>query len=171
MEKTRLNDNKTCRGIKPRRPPLFLRRQKMRKNVTRISLAISGEKREIQTVQTFYLNRSKLIISRLCALLPSLRSTLKKGFPMPPQLRWRHQGWDCSGRVQSCRYTFDDALPFARGLADSIFLLPGVFVAPLQRHLKIPNGRDASKDAAINRGIIWIRLYSCYRQSGHYAGS
>jgi hypothetical protein len=50
-------------------------------------------------------------------------------------------------------------------------LLPGAFAAPLQRHLKIPNCGDASKDAAINRGVIRIRLYSCKWQSAGYAGS
>lgn len=106
-------------------------------------------------------NRSPRFILTHRVLFQSRQSVLKTGFPMLPRVHWPCPNSDCSNRAQSCRHRFGEARPFARGLADSIFLLPDAVARPRQKHLKIPNGDGASANAATNSRFRRIRIYSC----------
>jgi hypothetical protein len=48
-------------------------------------------------------------------------------------------------------------------------LLPDAVAIPRQRHRKIPNGGDASPNAATTGSVTRIRLYSCRCRSERYA--
>jgi len=88
---------------------------------------------------------------------------------MPLQSRWLHPSWDCSNSAQSFRCRFDEARPFERGFADSIFFLSDAVARLGQKQARIPNDGDALLNAAIRKRIIWIRLYSCiFRNDDYY---
>lgn len=136
----------------------------------KLCLASDGARPENCPVQSGFQKRAKRVTSMLCARPPSRRSTWQRVFPMPRPMRWPHRDLDCFHRAQSCRRRFDAVRPSQRGLACSISLLPDAAATPRQRHRKNPVGGDAFPNAATSEGVIRIRLYSCSRQGGHYAG-
>ena len=104
---------------------------------------ISNGDEEIKSSAKRFQEWAKFLISSRSALFPPLLSVSKRGFPMLQQSRWPYPDLDCSDRAQSCRYRFDEAPLFVRGLADSIFWLSDAVARPRQRHLKILNDGDA----------------------------
>src|ERR1035441_5096488 len=100
---------------------------------------------------------NRACLRRAAATLPHQLSALKAAIPMPPQSHWPHQGSDCLNAALSAQCTFGEGPPFARAPACSIFLRCGTAVKPVQGHLKIRDGDDASIDAAVGKGNFWIR--------------
>lgn len=103
-----------------------------------------------------------------CGVFQPPRSTLETGFPMPPQARLPYPDLDCSNHAQSFQRRFDEGPLSAKELA-CLFFLPLDYVSrQRQKHQKIPNGGDASHNAAMNGCLFWIRIYSCLEADGDY---